>query len=95
MTLHEEIQAASEAKRLLQEPALVKAFADVEAAITQRWATSPLRDTEGQHELRLMLKLLGDVRASLEQAVSNGSFAANELKLKEQSRFQRLKQAIR
>jgi hypothetical protein len=34
----------------------------------------------GAHELKLMLKLLSDVRANLEQAVMDGKLAAAELK---------------
>ncbi len=97
MSLHEQVRLGAEAKRALDDPALAKAFEDVEAAILNKWATSPLGDKDGQHELRLMLKLLGDLRANLEQAVNDGKLAANELKITEQrkSPLQKLRSIIR
>lgn len=70
----------SKAKTLLQDPLLTGAFESVEKAIHDAWAASPIRDTEGQMHLRLMLKLLGDVRADLERAVEDGTIAASELR---------------
>jgi microcompartment protein CcmL/EutN len=58
---------------------LQEAFGSVEQAIHEKWADCPLRDREGAHELKLMLKLLGDVRAVLEAAVSDGKIAAQRL----------------
>lgn len=97
MSLADEVRDGSLARRALDDPAIQKAFSDVEAAITQRWAVCPLRDKDGQYELRLMLKLLGDVRANLEQAVNAGKLAATELEItqerEKQSLFSRLKRA--
>jgi hypothetical protein len=58
---------------------LQEAFGSVEQAIHEKWADCPMRDREGAHELKLMLKLLGDVRAVLEAAVSDGKIAAQRL----------------
>lgn len=96
MSLHSDIQRGTDAKRLLDDPALKQAFTDVENAIVQRWASSPIRDKDGQYELRLMMKLLGDVRVNLEQALTDGKLAAEELKVTEQrkSPFQKLRSII-
>ncbi len=59
---------------------LTESFDLVRTAILEKWELTPLRDKEGAHELKLMLKLLGDVRANLEQAVADGKLAAAELK---------------
>jgi hypothetical protein len=80
MTTEEVILAGSRAQRLLDDPALTQAFADVRAAIIERWETAPVRDVEGQHELHLMLKCLTNVRENLELAVTNGKVAVEELK---------------
>lgn len=80
MKSEEVIASGTRAKRLLEDPDLSKAFDDVRLAIIEKWETTPLRDKEGAHELRLMLKLLADVRGSLELAVQNGKLAAAELK---------------
>ncbi len=80
MTLEADIFAGTRASRLLEDPALVKAFDDVRVAIIERWESAPLRDAEGHHELKLMLRLLSDVRGNLELAIQNGKLAAEELR---------------
>ena len=80
MNLERDLDRGQRAERLLQDPMLNEAFSLVETAIHQAWASAPIRDREGQHELKLQLKLLGDVRANLEQALQDGKLAASELK---------------
>ena len=63
---------AERAKRLLDDPMLLEGFEAVRTAIVQRWEQAPIRDKDGAHELKLMLKLLGDVRAALVEAVNDG-----------------------
>lgn len=60
------------AKALLSDPLFVEAFDTVEKAIHDKWAATPLRDKEGAHELKLMLKLLKDVRRNVEKVASEG-----------------------
>lgn len=79
MTPNEEIERGERAQRLLRDPLLLEAFASVKAAIHERWEQAPVRDKDGAHELKLMLNLLRDVQANLEQAVRNGRFAADSL----------------
>lgn len=80
MSLAEDVTRGARAEKLLQDPMLSEAFSLVREAIISKWERTPMRDLEGAHELKLMLKLLGDVRANLEQAVSDGKLAAEELK---------------
>lgn len=80
MSLREDLDRGIKAEKLLGDPLLVEAFDLVSRAIHERWEQCPLRDREGAHELKLQLKLLGDVRANLEQAISDGKLAAIELK---------------
>ena len=79
MSLTQDIDRGQKAARLLADAVFIEAFDAVKAAIHQKWEESPIRDTEGQHELRLMLKLLGDVRAYLETAVTDGKIAVDEV----------------
>jgi hypothetical protein len=79
MSLQEDAERGARAQRLLSDPMIGEAFNTVERAIHDRWAESPLRDLEGQHELRLMLNLLRDVKAVFEVAVSDGKAAIEEL----------------
>jgi hypothetical protein len=80
MSLEADLDRGVRAERLLANPLLIESFDMVRAAIIEKWEASPMRDKEGAHELKLMLKLLTDVRANLEQAVTDGKLAAAELK---------------
>lgn len=80
MSLQADVERGQKAERLINDPMLTEAFALVRQAIHEHWEEAPLRDREGAHELRLQLKLLSDVRANLEQALSDGKLAAAELK---------------
>jgi hypothetical protein len=77
--LQEDINRETAAKAVLELPAFQEAVANVRAAITTQWATSPIRDTEGQHELRLMLKLLDDLMLNLKSALNDGHIARIEI----------------
>lgn len=84
MTLEAEVERGQRAQHLLDDPLLTEAFDLVRQAIHERWEAAPIRDQEGAHELKLQLKLLNDVRANLEQALSDGKLAAAELKTQRQ-----------
>ena len=57
----------------------VLSMPEVRQAIHDQWAATPIRDQEGAHQLKLMLKLLGDTRANLDRAIADGKIAAHEL----------------
>jgi hypothetical protein len=85
-----QLERAAAAKRALDNPALQAAFASVREAIVHRIETCPMRDTEGAEKLRIMLRLLNDVRTNLESAVNDGKVV--ELRIRadteeRQSRF--------
>lgn len=77
--IEDEIERASKAKLVLDNPEFQRAFDQVRTAIHDVWESCPIRDTEGQHSLKLQLKLLGDVKANLERAIADGTMAALEL----------------
>lgn len=79
MSLEDDRDRGAKAERLLNDPTLSEAFDLVRVAIVDQWAACPIRDKDGAHELKLMLKLLGDVRANLERAIADGKLAAVEL----------------
>jgi len=87
--LQEDINRETAAKQVLELPAFQDAVAAVRAAITHQWATSPIRDPEGQHELRLMLKLLDDLMANLKSALRDGHLARVEVE--RQSKLDRMR----
>lgn len=79
-SLQEQLDRGIKAERLLADPLLQEAFKSVSDAIHQTWEDAPLRDTQAAHELKLMLKLLGDVKSVFERSVEDGKLAAIELK---------------
>jgi len=79
MNLPDVVAKGAEAQALLETPAFVSAFESVRSAIHEQWAASPIRDAQGQHELKLMLKLLNDLLTVLEVAVVDGNEARREL----------------
>jgi hypothetical protein len=73
VNLDNEIAQGNNAERVLTD---VSPYLDmVETAILDTWKKSPVADEKGQHELRLMLKLLGDLKANLKNAIDNGKLA--------------------
>ena len=68
----EQMNRAAKAQALLNDPELTEAFESVRKSIIDRWEATPIRDKDGAHELKLMLKLLGDVRANIQSVVNTG-----------------------
>jgi hypothetical protein len=66
------IERAEKAARLLSDPLLREGFDLVRKGLHETWEKTPIRDREGAHELRLMLKLLTDVETAFIQAVNDG-----------------------
>lgn len=79
MNLADQRERGQKADKLLKDPLFDEAFGEVRQVLIEAWEQTPVRDKEGAHELKLMLKLLGDVRAILERAITDGKIAAAEL----------------
>lgn len=77
-----EIERALRAQKIVNDPLFDEAFQMVKTAILEKIEAAPLRDTEGAEKLRIMLKLLRDVRAVFEQAVNDGKVAEHRLETK-------------
>ena len=78
------IDRAQKAQKLLDDPVLGEAFAAVRHAIFDQIEQTPIRDRDALHEWRLMLKLLRDVRANLDEAIRNGKLVAFRAKERDQ-----------
>jgi hypothetical protein len=83
MSIEQEATEGKHAERLMEE---MKPYFDmVKLAIIAKWEQSPVTDREGQHELRLMRKLLTDLEANIKTAIDTGKMAQiqiqNESKL--------------
>jgi hypothetical protein len=74
---------------------LVKeAFQNLESGILEKWKEAPIRDLEGQQNLKLLYKLFTDFKTYFEEAVKNGEDALKFLE-HERTLAQRAKDAIR
>lgn len=87
MTLEKDLERGMRAERLLKDDLLAEAFDSVRTAIFERIESTPVRDTDGLTQLRLMLKLLKDLRANLEQAIRDGKLASEALKMEKEPKL--------
>lgn len=78
--LRKQMELGAKAKTVLDSEAFQKAMSSVRTAILDNWENCPIRDREGAHELKLMLKIQKDFEGHLRKAVEDGEFAAKELK---------------
>jgi hypothetical protein len=85
MSLDADIDRANRAQALLGNPMFTEAFELVAKAIHDAWEAAPVRDVEGQQILKLQLKLLTDVKANVETAVTDGKMALIELDRRKKS----------
>lgn len=73
MSIEQEATEGVNAERLLSE---LRPYLDmVKDAIVTKWEQSPVGDRDGQHELRLMRKLLTDLEANIKTAIDTGKLA--------------------
>ena len=86
MSLETDIERAQQAERLVRDPLINEAFESVALALHAAWEACPIRDREGQHELKLQLKLLRDVRSYFDLAISDGQLAAQTIQARENSK---------
>lgn len=70
-----EIARGEQARQVIENELYKEAFGSVREGIIQAWEAAPQRDIEGQHELKLMLKLLTDVQKNIERVMTTGKMA--------------------
>mgnify|MGYP001118389449 CR=1 FL=1 len=58
---------------------MVSPIEQVKQGIIDKWQQAPLRDREGHHELKLMLKLLGDLTGYIQTTMETGKMAQIQL----------------
>jgi len=69
------LDRANKAKAILESPIYQESYENTRKAIISRIESTPLADTQAAEDLRRCLKLLRDVRANLELAMSQGKVA--------------------
>lgn len=77
--LEEDLSRARLATQILENPLFNETFSSIRSAISKAWGTSPIRDLDGQHELRLMLKALDDVEVCLRGIIDSGALAEAQI----------------
>lgn len=79
MSLEEEVSRARNATLLIENPMFRETFTLVRDGIINALVDCPIRDREGAHELKLMLKLLGDLEGNIKRVIDTGKMAAIQL----------------
>lgn len=86
MTDAEILSRANRARDLLDNQEFENAVQAVRQALLDRFEECPIRDKEGQHEIKLMLKLLGDVKANLQSVVDSGKVVTHRISMLDRAR---------
>ena len=92
--LRKQMEDGVRAKSVLDDSTYQAASKAVRDAIIEQWENCPIRDREGAHELKLMLKIHRDIEAHMRKAVTDGQFAAEQLK-QDKTFTERLKERLR
>lgn len=79
MTPEQAIERANKAKAILESPVYMESWDNTRQAIIAMIEKTPLSDHQTAEDLRRCLKLLRDVRANLELAMSQGKLASFRL----------------
>ena len=91
--MDEQIRRGQEAARVLDEPLLKAAFADVERGLVSAMRMAKVSDRDTHHELVLSLQILGRIKGAIEYHVQTGKLA--EAEKEKQTLAQRVKDRLR
>jgi hypothetical protein len=80
------IDRANKANDLLKHPEFVAAIAAMRQSILVKIEEAPVRDREAVHELKLMLKLLGDLQANLHSVINTGKVIESRISMLERAK---------
>jgi len=89
LNVYEEDARGRQATELLENAMFREAVDTLKQSLVDKWMSSPIRDIEGQHELRLMAKLLGDIEGYISNIAKTGKMAA--IQLEREQKVERLK----
>lgn len=92
MNASDEIQRGIQAQSILDSEIYQESVSAVRQAIISQWEQCPIRDQEGQHELKLMLKLLGDLQANLKTVMETGKLA--KVQIERETKLKSFKRAV-
>lgn len=79
MAPEERVARANDAKRILNDPMVVEAFASIERAIYEKWSRSLPADTDGRESCHRMLQGLHEFRNHFQRKLEDGRLAQHDL----------------
>jgi hypothetical protein len=79
MDLKADLAKGTRAEMLLKSDIYRESVGKVRQGIIDQWASSPIRDVEGQTTLRLMLKLLEDLEQNIVSMANTGKLAKAQI----------------
>jgi hypothetical protein len=79
MDVYTESERGNRARDLLANPMFRETINELRTAIADKWRAAPMRDIEGQHELKIMDKLLTDIEAYIKKTADTGKMADIQL----------------
>jgi hypothetical protein len=77
--VYEEDSRGRQAADLLENSIYREAIDTLRQSLVDKWRSCPIRDKEGQHELKLMDKLVGDIEMYIANIAKTGKMAAIQL----------------
>ncbi len=73
--LYKELEQGAKAKSMQESEIYQQVVTGIRQGIFDKWRESPIRDKEGQHELKLMLKILDDFERNVAEIADTGKLA--------------------
>jgi hypothetical protein len=67
---------AANAQRLMDDPLLIEALANIRQAAIKAWQATPVADQQAREFAWLTVKVVGRIEAELQSIVDNGKIAA-------------------
>jgi hypothetical protein len=89
MNVYEEDARGKQAADLLENSIYREAIDTLRQSLVDKWRSCPIRDKEGQHELKLMDKLVGDIEGYIANIAKTGKMAA--IQLEQEQKVQKLR----
>ena len=79
LNLSESIRLGTEAQALIESAAYSRAMDRLRVQIHEGWAASPVEDRDGQHQLRLLLRILDSLEQHIKDEADDGKIARKQI----------------
>lgn len=79
MKLARDAERATQAQRLLADPLLIEAFAELEKAYIEHWRNTHIDDARGRENVFIAVNVVGKVRDHFAHIIANGKLASVDL----------------